>query len=229
MKRPRMRAPARLPNRFRARGLAASAGALGGVGAASEASALIIHTTSSQDEGSGPFSIDLSIYSALEILSNTGMGGSLSLDDVDVGMMAPTSSIEFAYFQPGGAGPRFLEQMSLDVDTVGGAQGLLWRDQAFLIRNGQAHPSWLVGQDGYVGFRFQAGGTTTNYGWLHVTYDGTTSLTIDEWAYETDADAPIVVGHVPEPGTALLLGFGLAMLGLAGQRARAARCARAHG
>jgi len=230
----RMTAKPKQSNRFRKQRLAAAATKLGvasaaGVaGVAGESSALIMHTPPG-DPNLATLSIDSTIYSSFDIISDAGMGGSLSLDDVDVGMMAPTSTIEFAFFQDGGVGPRFLQEMSFETETIDGSAAYQWRDEAFLIRNGTPHTTWAVGETAYVGFRFDAGGTTTNYGWIRLTYDTATTLTIDEWAYETDANTPIVIGHIPEPATALLMGLGLAMLGIAGQRAKATQPPEARG
>jgi len=226
----RMQAPAKRSNRFRARALSAAAAGLAASGAASEASATIIYSPSGASAGT-PFDIDGTIYSALEILTSTGMmGDNLSLDDIDVGGMASTSTIEFAFFQQGGVGPRYLLDMTPGVDTVGDSvtYGLDYRDQAFLNRNSALHPTWNVGESGYVGFTFLQNDTTPVYGWMQLTFDSTSSATAVEWAWD-DSGAPIGVGVVPEPGTALLVGLGLAMLGIAGQRARAARRADAHG
>jgi len=215
----RTQAPAKGSNRFRKRRLAAAAAGIGAAGAAGDASATIIYTSSTQTSGS-IFDVDGTIYSALEILTNTGMmGDNLALDDLDVGGMAPTSTIEFAFFQVGGAGPRYLEQLTAG-GTVDGT--LQYRDTVYLNRNSALHPTWNVGESGYVGFTFLEGGTTPLYGWLYLSFDSATSATITEWAFD-DTGAPIIVGAVPEPGTALLVGLGLAMLGVAGQRARAAR------
>lgn len=72
------------------------------------------------------------------------------------------------------------------------------------------------GESGYFGFKFKT--DTPLYGWARATFtEGANGgVTIHEWAYE-DSGAPIQVGAIPEPETAVLGLAGLA-LGAAGLR-----------
>ena len=70
-------------------------------------------------------------------------------------------------------------------------------------------------QDGCLGFAFaDFGSQDLHYGWLSLSWDGT-ELTIDGYAWETEAGVSINAGTVPAPGVIGL--FGLAM-GAAGIR-----------
>ncbi|MBC02448.1 MAG: hypothetical protein CMJ34_03960 [Phycisphaerae bacterium] len=70
-------------------------------------------------------------------------------------------------------------------------------------------------QDGYLGFAFaDFGSQDLHYGWLSLSWDGT-ELTIDGYAWETEAGVSIDAGTIPAPGAIGL--FGLAM-GAAGIR-----------
>ncbi len=82
------------------------------------------------------------------------------------------------------------------------------------------------GQDGFVGFAFESGGET-HYGWatLNIDLNLPGTVTISEWAYESSANAPIVVGAVPEPSSLALLAMGAG--GLAAWRHRKKTKARA--
>lgn len=69
---------------------------------------------------------------------------------------------------------------------------------------------------GYIGTQF-TGSNGTQYGWIHITFDlspitndGTSSITIHDWAYESEADTAISV--IPEPSAVLLVGMGATML-----------------
>lgn len=213
-------------NRFRMRALSAAAAGMSAAATTSEAAAgTIIYTSQTVTTGS-TFSIDGTAFSALELVQNTGMGAmggeNLFLDDVDVGMMADSSTIEFAFFPNGamGMGTAWLDDLTVFGDTVDGT--LSFVDTVYLTRNDTTHPNLTAdGSTGYIGFTFLEGGANRVYGWMRLTYDSPTSVTAFEWAYDADGD-PITVGMVPEPGTALLVGLGLAMLGVAGQRARTA-------
>ena len=87
----------------------------------------------------------------------------------------------------------------------------------FLVREGVVAPGWNSGSSGYAGFEFTYDGAPA-YGWMKINYSGT-SFTVEEWAFESTG-AAIEVGAIPEPGTALLLGVGLAGAALAGRRTR---------
>ena len=70
-------------------------------------------------------------------------------------------------------------------------------------------------QEGYLGFAFgDFGDDDLHYGWLSLSWDGT-QLSIDGYAWETDAGVAINAGTIPAPGVFGL--FGLAM-GAAGIR-----------
>src|SRR5690606_26117920 len=63
----------------------------------------------------------------------------------------------------------------------------------------------FVGQEGYAGFRFVAGGGTTHYGWIRLAINaGVTEGTLFEYAYEETPDTPILAGDMGtvaiEPG-----------------------------
>lgn len=79
-------------------------------------------------------------------------------------------------------------------------------------------PEFSAGSPGYIGFSMvpNAGGPVV-YGWMEVTLQTQASGldgTIHSWAYESTPGMSIMVGAIPEPGTASLtiLGFTLALL-----------------
>lgn len=75
------------------------------------------------------------------------------------------------------------------------------------------------GQDGFMGFAFESGGDT-HYGWATLNIDLTLpgTVTISEWAYETNPNTAIAMGAVPEPSSLALLALGAG--GLAAWRLR---------
>lgn len=204
-------------NRFRTRGLATTSAALGGISAAAvtnQADATIIYDITTTHSMGSIIQLDGTAFSAIEIAAGMMGQTTVSLDSPNGGMMGTSSTVEFAFETSGGT--RFLEDLSL-WDEVGTTQA--YNGQAYLVRNGDFHPDWAVGQTALVGFTFEAGGTATQYGWVRLTFDSNTSASIDQWAYD-DTGAPIAAGVIPEPGTALLLGAGLAILGGACSRRR---------
>ena len=71
-------------------------------------------------------------------------------------------------------------------------------------------------QSGYVGFGYlQAEGI--GYGWISLTWDGSL-LTIDGYAYETEAGTAIEAGAVPGPGAIGLFGLAAGAAGLRRKR-----------
>ncbi len=72
---------------------------------------------------------------------------------------------------------------------------------------------WSKDTPGYIGFKF-TNASGTHYGWASVTIDGTpagSGFIINEAYYETDADTPIPVGAMPEPGETAVGLAGLAL------------------
>lgn len=67
--------------------------------------------------------------------------------------------------------------------------------------------------NGYFGISFNIAGST-HYGWIHISNDPSWSdpfdrdLLIHDWAWETEADTPIVTGAIPEPSSGVLVVFG---------------------
>ena len=72
--------------------------------------------------------------------------------------------------------------------------------------------SWAGIDSGYMGLEFDISGQT-HYGWARITsvYDSPT-VTIHDWAYETQPGVGIAAGAIPEPSTTAL--FCLGGLGL---------------
>ena len=65
----------------------------------------------------------------------------------------------------------------------------------------------------FLGVSFQVA-DETHYGWIHLVHDNEAeapfdlSLTIQDWAWETEADTAIIAGAIPEPFSALLVLLG---------------------
>jgi hypothetical protein len=216
-------------NRFRRIGLAASAATATALGASGEASALIIHTVGSQGTGS-TFQLDgATDYSRIELVLAAGMMGnpdSLGLDSPNGAMMGVNSTVQFLSVQPTPAGPRFLEELAGGA-TIGPSTE--YAGQAWVTRNGDPNTTWTVGDEALIGFTFDTAAGATHYGWLRLKFDTASSFSISEWAWDNVADTPIFAGAVPEPGTAILLGLGLALLGGRLRWRSAPRPHRAHG
>ncbi|HEY7090009.1 MAG TPA: PEP-CTERM sorting domain-containing protein [Tepidisphaeraceae bacterium] len=90
---------------------------------------------------------------------------------------------------------------------------------------------WVAGSsDGFIGFSFQIAGQT-HYGWARLnigSYQSNLDSFLRDFAYETDANTPILAGAVPEPTAAFALGL-LAMgaMGLRSSRKQATGAAQA--
>ncbi len=70
-----------------------------------------------------------------------------------------------------------------------------------------------AGQEGYLGFIFAENGGPEYYGWMRATLTNNGIGSVHEWAFENSSSgAPITVGAVPEPSTALLVVLGCAGL-----------------
>ena len=78
------------------------------------------------------------------------------------------------------------------------------------------------GGSGYLGFTIEAdslGGPEYRYGWIGVDWDATTfELTIDGFAYETEAGVGIEAGAIPAPGALGLFGLAAGAAGIRRKR-----------
>ena len=75
-------------------------------------------------------------------------------------------------------------------------------------------------QSGYIGFGFENSGfngVDVNYGWISVSWDGT-FLSVDGYAYETDANTGITAGAIPAPGAIGLLSLAAGAAGIRRKR-----------
>ena len=82
--------------------------------------------------------------------------------------------------------------------------------------------NWNPGDSGFLGLTIQIAGQT-HYGWARGTLDSVFTFTLNDYAYETDADMAIAAGAVPEPDQTLLalLVAGAGGIGLMRRRNRA--------
>lgn len=202
----------RKTNRFRTRTIEGAAVVLATTAAATDASASIIYDLASNVGLGTDFGPDGSLLSQIELVSGM-MGANLSLD-APTGMgMDPDSTVQFSVLSVT-MGMNTSDYLTIlgDTDTVGAS--LNFGSQGFLTRNSTSQTGWVAGETEYVGFTFDNGSVDgPYYGWLQVEFDiSGTDFTVMQWAYEDKGNA-IEVGMVPEPGTGLLLGIGLAGLG----------------
>lgn len=86
-----------------------------------------------------------------------------------------------------------------------------------LSPGGQREGEWQDGDAKLIAFRVSPDGLDYNYGWVRlrlntvsVDASGTNvaSLTLVDWAYESDANTPIVAGAIPESSSLALLALG---------------------
>ena len=81
--------------------------------------------------------------------------------------------------------------------------------------------AWAPGNEdsvsGYMGFAYFGGAADANYGWFSLTWDGS-FLTIDGYAYETEAGVGIEAGAIPAPGAIGLLGLAAGAAGMRRKR-----------
>ena len=126
-----------------------------------------------------------------------------------------------------------------DPITAGGSIGAnmkspySWRSDERLLLEYLAEDSGsLVGvgsfydTNAFLGVSFQVA-DETHYGWFHLVHDNEAeapfdlSLTIQDWAWETEADTAIIAGAIPEPSSGILTLIGtLSLLQLTRSRRR---------
>jgi hypothetical protein len=230
-------------NRFRRRDLSSAAAALCATGSAGEAAAAI-------QTGLGPFivgdsfTIDGSpaIFSSITIDAMNGTGGELFLE-ATMGAMGSMvdSTIEFVtHAYSGGDAMDQADYLDLFLDDSGDTVHSLLAytgGKSYLTFHSYQDPGhWKVLDSEYIGFRFDADGVDVGndwlYGWLQLDFSSSQTLQVIEWAYEDVAGNQITVGdtglQTPEPSTALLVGLGLAGIGLGSRflRRQSRRCDR---
>ena len=211
----------RRSNRFRSRSLEVAATALGASALADNASATIIYDPAVNAAPGDTFSIDGSASGEIELISlavGMGMGMGMGMG-VDLTLEAPTatgSTAQLSVFSSGGTD--YLTFLAAG-DTVDASLG--FASEAFMRDQPTINPAWSPGATGYAGFVFDNGGGPY-YGWLQVELDVSgRDFTVLQFAYD-DTGNSIEAGTNPEPGTAILLGLGLACLsGLFRKRGRA--------
>lgn len=223
--------------------------AAGGMFTASEADAAIVYS-GPLNVGFNVSTVNASSTNAISppiVFSSTAGAPAFGIAGNDRGPANPVGSTDIlwavgaGYAGVGGTGgvfanaPSFpatvLPQVSSNtVGSVGSAASLVWA--AVGVPGNMAIDPFGVGNSGtttgFFGFTFASTAAATLTGWarIQITSAGglPTSMTLIDWAYETDGSA-IHVGdtggsQVPEPATAGLLALGLLAGGASGLRRR---------
>jgi hypothetical protein len=130
-----------------------------------------------------------------------GNSGSPSIQSVGVGDTNRMATGEFTYIPKLSFG-----QATPDSYNYYAGQNLL-----------RAYNGWVPSSSGYLAFSIN--GNTPNYGWVQISYNSNSSITLYDFAYEATASTAISAGAIPEPSTYAAL-FGFAALGFAAYRRR---------
>ncbi len=101
----------------------------------------------------------------------------------------------------------------------GSQTGHWYRASSAQVASHDIQYQWAPGDQGFAGIRFGYG-SAYYYGWVDMTMNPDETVTVNRWALDDVADAPVTTGAspVPEPGSGAMLA--LLALGAAGLRRR---------
>lgn len=171
-----------------------------GLAAGGQAEASIVYTYANQTINNGDPNLDF-----LNVFGGDQFTLSLVPGYAQVGY-SPTSNVSYVMLNPAYYPSWFAAKLpaGTSIPTAN------YQQYGYLVAGTSG--GWTDGLPGYVGLTF-SDGTDAFYGWAQVSVKtDLTSLTLINFAYETEANTPIEAGAVPLPGSLVMLASGCAGL-----------------